>query len=99
VRRKVALKLIKQGMDTREVVARFESERQALALLNHPNIAQVFEAGTTEEGRPYFAMEYVPGVPITEYATEQRLQLPERLELFLRVCDAVFNECELQATQ
>jgi serine/threonine protein kinase/tetratricopeptide (TPR) repeat protein len=89
VRRKVALKLIKPGMDTKEVVARFESERQALALLNHPNIAQVFEAGATEEGRPYFAMEYVPGVPITEYATEQRLQLAQRLELFLRVCDAV----------
>jgi len=89
VHRKVALKLIKLGMDTRDVVARFESERQALALLNHPNIAQVFDAGSTEEGRPYFAMEHVPGVPITQYATEQRLSISQRLELFLRVCDAV----------
>jgi len=66
VRRKVALKLIKWGMDTREVMARFESERQALALMNHPNIASVYEAGATEQGRPYFAMEFVQGIPITE---------------------------------
>src|ERR1022692_2805663 len=67
VRRRVAIKLIKAGMDTREVVARFESERQALALMDHPAIAKVFDAGSTPQGRPYFAMEYVPGMPITDY--------------------------------
>lgn len=78
VRRKVALKLIKWGMDTRSVVARFESERQALALMNHPNIASVHDAGATDEGRPYFAMECVRGVPITEYCadTDRRMSCP-----------------------
>ncbi len=89
VRRRVALKLIKPGMDTREVVARFESERQALALMNHPAIARVFDAGATAQGRPYFAMEYVSGVPITEYCDKHRLGMRERLELFVRVCEGV----------
>src|SRR6516225_5412361 len=70
VRRIVALKVIKLGMDTKEVVARFEAERQALAMLSHPNVAKVFEAGMTENGRPYFAMEYVPGIPLTQYCQE-----------------------------
>ncbi|MEZ6015428.1 MAG: SUMF1/EgtB/PvdO family nonheme iron enzyme [Planctomycetota bacterium] len=86
VRRRVALKLIKLGMDTREVIGRFHAERQALACMNHPNIAKVLEAGTTPEGRPYFAMEYVPGVPITEYCLRNRSSLAERIELFRRVC-------------
>jgi non-specific serine/threonine protein kinase/serine/threonine-protein kinase len=89
IQRTVALKLIKAGMDTKAVVARFESERQALALMDHPNIAQVYEAGSTPEGRPYFVMEYVPGLPITEYCDKHRLAMKERLELFMRVCDAV----------
>ena len=89
VRRRVALKLIKPGMDTREVVARFASERQALALMNHPAIARVFDAGATAEGRPYFAMEYVSGVPITDYCDKHRLNTRERLELFIRVCEGV----------
>ena len=89
IRRRVALKLIKLGMDTREVVARFESERQALAMMNHPNIARVYDAGATEDGRPYFAMEAVEGVPITEYCDRQKLSIPERLRLFVQVCRAV----------
>ena len=89
IHRIVALKLIKAGMDTKAVVARFESERQALALMDHPNIARVFEAGSTTEGRPYFVMEYVPGLPITEYCDKQRMTLKERLELFAQVCDGV----------
>jgi len=89
VRRRVALKLIREGMSSREVVARFESERQALALMDHPNIAKVLDAGVTEDGRPFFAMEYVPGVPITEHCDRDRLGLRERLELFLPVCAAV----------
>jgi len=89
LRRRVALKLIKLGMDTREVIARFEAERQALAMMNHPNIARVYDAGVTEQGRPYFVMEYVPGVPITQYCDTHRLRLDERLELFILVCDAV----------
>jgi len=89
VRRRVALKLIKWGMDTKEVVARFESERQALALMNHPSIASVFDAGATMEGRPYFVMEYVPGEPITDYCNKHRLTVRERLGLFLEVCDGV----------
>jgi serine/threonine protein kinase/tetratricopeptide (TPR) repeat protein len=89
VRRRVALKVIKWGMDTKEVLARFESERQALALMNHPNIARVFEAGATDSGRPYFAMEYVKGVPITEYCDTHRLDTKERLELFCQVCEGV----------
>lgn len=89
IHRRVALKLIKLGMDTKTVVARFESERQALALMDHPNIAQVYEAGSTAEGRPYFVMEYVPGLPITEYCDKHRLTMKERLELFKQVCDGV----------
>src|ERR1700678_3525391 len=89
VRRRVALKLIKVGMDTREVVARFESERQALALMDHPAIAKVFDAGPTSQGAPYFVMEYVAGVPITAYCDNHRLNTRERLELFMRVCEGV----------
>src|ERR1039458_4924814 len=89
VHRRVAIKLIKAGMDTREVVARFESERQALALMDHPAIAKVFEAGSTPQGRPYFAMEYVPGVPITDYCDQHKLTMRQRLELFVAVCDGV----------
>jgi eukaryotic-like serine/threonine-protein kinase len=77
--RTVALKLIKAGMDTRAVVARFDSERQALALMEHPNIAKVFDAGATPAGRPYFVMEYVSGLPITEYCDRHRLKVRERL--------------------
>jgi non-specific serine/threonine protein kinase/serine/threonine-protein kinase len=89
VRRRVAIKLIKAGMDTREVVARFESERQALALMDHPAIAKVFDAGSTPKGRPYFVMEYVTGMPITEYCDRHKLTTRQRLELFMRVCDGV----------
>ena len=89
VRRKVALKVIKPGMDTRQVIARFEAERQALALMDHPNIAQVLDAGTTDTGRPYFVMELVHGVPITEYCDDNRLTPRQRLELFVPVCQAV----------
>jgi len=89
VRRKVALKLVKWGMDTREVIARFESERQALALMNHSHIASVFDAGATEQGRLFFVMEYVSGVPITEYCDKHRLTIGERLELFIRVCEGI----------
>ena len=89
VRRKVALKVIKPGMDTREVIARFESERQALALMDHPNIAKVLEAGTADSGRPYFVMELVRGIPITEYCDQARLTPRKRLELFILVCQAV----------
>jgi len=87
--RRVALKIIKLGMDTRQVIARFEAERQALAIMDHPNIAKVLDAGTTDSGRPYFAMELVQGLPITEYCDQQRLAPRERLELFLPVCQAV----------
>ena len=86
IKRKVALKVIKPGMDSKRVVRRFETERQALALLDHPNIAQVYEAGTTESGRPYFVMEYVNGSPITEYCDRHRLSIEERLILFREVC-------------
>ena len=89
VRRRVAVKLIKAGMDTREVVARFESERQALALMDHPNIAKVFDAGTTPQGRPYFVMEYVTGVSITEYCDKHNLTVLQRLRLFVCVCEGV----------
>jgi len=89
IQRTVALKLIKAGMDTKTVVARFESERQALALMDHPNIAQVYDAGSSAEGRPYFVMEYVPGLPITEYCDKHRLTMKARLELFMQVCDGV----------
>ena len=89
VRRRVALKIIKPGMDTRQVIARFEAERQALAMMDHPDIAKVLEAGATESGRPYFVMELVQGVPITEYCDQCNLTTRERLELFLSVCLAV----------
>ncbi len=89
VRRRVALKLIKLGMDTKEVIARFESERQALAMMNHPHVARVYDAGATDSGRPYFAMEYVAGVPITEYCDTHRLGIQQRLHLFTQVCEAV----------
>ncbi len=89
VRRRVALKLIKVGMDTREVVARFDSERQALALMDHPAIAKVFDAGSTPEGRPYFVMEYVAGIPITSYCDKHKLTTRQRMELFIQVCDGV----------
>ncbi|HJZ94163.1 MAG TPA: protein kinase, partial [Gemmataceae bacterium] len=89
VRRKVALKVLKPGMDTRQVVARFEAERQALALLDHPNIARVFDGGSTPAGRPYFVMELVRGVPITEFCDQNQLTPRQRLELFIPVCQAV----------
>src|SRR5262249_37187210 len=89
VRRRVALKIIKPGMDTKSVIARFEAERQALALMNHPNIAAVFDAGATEAGRPYFVMELVRGVKITEYCNQHSLTTEERLDLFVQVCQAV----------
>ncbi len=89
LQRRVAIKVIKPGMDTREVVARFEAERQALALMEHPNIASVFDAGTTANGRPYFVMEYVPGVPITTYCDQQCLSTAARLGLFTTVCGAL----------
>ena len=89
VARRVALKIIKLGMDSPQVVARFEQERQALALMEHPNIARVLDAGTTESGRPYFVMDLVDGVPVTDYCDEHRLRIKERLDLFLQVCMAV----------
>src|SRR6266568_369460 len=89
VRRRVALKIIKLGMDTRQVIARFEAERQALALMDHPNIAKVFDAGATETGRPYFVMELVRGIKITDYCDQHNLPTAERLKLFVQVCQAV----------
>jgi serine/threonine protein kinase len=89
VRRRVALKVVKLGMDTHQVIARFELERQALALMDHPNIARVLDAGATTKGRPYFVMEFVEGVPITEYCDAHRLSTRERLALFIPVCQAV----------
>ncbi len=89
IRRRVALKIIKLGMDTRNVIARFEAERQALALMDHPNIARVLDAGATETGRPYFVMELVYGVKITDYCDQNRVSMQERLGLFTRVCNAV----------
>jgi serine/threonine protein kinase len=89
IRRRVALKIIKAGMDTKEVIARFEAERQALALMEHPNIARVFDAGATDAGRPFFVMELVRGVAITRYCDENRLSVEARLRLFIMVCHAV----------
>jgi len=89
VRRRVAVKVIRQGMESRSVVARFESERQALALMDDPGIARVFDAGKTDQGQPYFVMEYVPGEPITEYCDKHRLDIRHRLELCAKVCRAV----------
>ncbi len=89
VRRRVALKLVKPGMDSRQVLSRFEAERQALAMMDHPNIAKVLDGGVTEQGRPFFVMEYVKGVPITEYCDQAKLNLEARLALFVQVCQAV----------
>ena len=89
VRRRVALKIIKLGMDTKEVVARFEAERQALAMMDHPHIASVFDGGATDTGRPYFVMELVKGVPITAYCDANQLSTRELLDLFMQVCQAV----------
>ncbi|MEO1246534.1 MAG: serine/threonine-protein kinase [Pseudomonadota bacterium] len=89
LKRRVALKLIRLGMDTQQVVARFEAERQALAMMNHPNVARVIDAGSTEAGRPYFIMEFIDGVPITDYCDAKRLDTAQRLELFLAVCAGV----------
>jgi eukaryotic-like serine/threonine-protein kinase len=89
VRRRVALKVIKLGMDTKQVVARFEAERQALAMMDHPNIARVLDAGTTETGRPYFVMELVRGIKITDYCDQNNLPTRERLDLFIKVCQAI----------
>jgi serine/threonine protein kinase/tetratricopeptide (TPR) repeat protein len=89
VSRRVALKIIKLGMETREVIARFEAERQALAMMDHPNIAKVFDAGATEKGRPFFVMELVRGIPITRFCDERQLGTRERLELFADVCAAI----------
>ncbi len=89
VRRKVALKLVKPGMDSKQVLARFDAERQALALMDHPNIAKVFDGGVTEQGRPFFAMEYVKGMPLTEYCDHMRLGVEGRLRLFVPICQAV----------
>src|ERR1051325_10421901 len=89
VQRRVALKIIKPGMGSRQIIARFEAERQALAMMEHPNIARVFDAGTTDTGRPYFVMELVRGIPITEYCDQHQLTPRERLEIFIPVCQAV----------
>jgi len=89
IHRRVALKLIKAGMDTRQVIARFESERQALAMMDHQAIAKVFDAGETGDGRPYFVMEYVQGIPITTHCDKNRLTTQERLELFKHICEGV----------
>ena len=89
VRRRVALKIIKLGMDTKQVIARFEVERQALAMMDHPNIAKVFDAGATETGRPYFVMELVKGIPITEYCDKNNLSTKDRLDLFMPICHAI----------
>jgi serine/threonine protein kinase/Flp pilus assembly protein TadD len=89
VRRRVALKIIKPGMDSRQVIARFEAERQALALMDHPNVARVYDAGATESGRLYFAMELVAGIPITRYCDQHALAIEQRLELFIQVCQGV----------
>lgn len=91
IHRRVALKLVKPGMDSKRVIARFEAERQALALLDHPNIAHVLDAGTTENGRPYFVMEYVRGVSIVDYCDRHTLTVEERLQLFLQVCQAIHH--------
>jgi serine/threonine-protein kinase len=89
VRRRVAVKIIKLGMDTKAVVARFDAERQALAMMDHPNIAKVFDAGSTETGRPYFVMEFVRGIPITQYCDQHKLSTDNRLRLFIQVCQAI----------
>jgi hypothetical protein len=89
VRRQVALKLIKAGMYDEAVVQRFQSERQSLAIMDHPAIAKVFDAGTAPQGQPYFVMEYVPGLPITEYCDQKKLKIGDRLELFIQACEGI----------
>src|SRR5688572_20588906 len=89
IRRMVALKIIKSGMDSKEILARFEAERQALAMMDHPNIAKVLDAGSTDTGRPYFVMELVKGVPINQYCDKNHLPTKERLQLFMAVCQAI----------
>ena len=89
IQRRVALKVIKAGMDTKQVIARFEAERQALALMDHPNIAKVLDAGETDNGRPYFVMELVRGIPVNEYCDARHLSTEERLLLFVEICSAV----------
>ncbi|HEY5080259.1 MAG TPA: serine/threonine-protein kinase, partial [Opitutaceae bacterium] len=89
VRRRVALKIIKLGMETKSVIARFEAERQALAMMDHPNIARVFDAGATDNGSPYFVMELVRGVRITKYCDKNRLNIRQRLDLFIQICHAI----------
>ncbi|MBE0545609.1 MAG: protein kinase [Verrucomicrobia bacterium] len=89
IKRRVALKIIKPGMDSKQVIGRFEAERQALALMDHPNIAKVFDAGATEAGRPYFVMELVKGIPITTYCDDHNLSTTDRVMLFIKVCSAV----------
>ncbi|MEZ6076965.1 MAG: protein kinase [Pirellulaceae bacterium] len=98
VERRVALKIIKPGMDTKTVVARFEAERQALAMMDHPNIAKVLDVGTTNSGRPYFVMELVRGVPITQYCDDHHLTPRERLGLFLPVCQAVQHRIKRESS-
>jgi len=94
IRRRVALKVVKLGMDTSQVLARFANERQALAIMDHPNIARILDAGATRKGRPYFVMEYIEGVPITQYCDRNRLTIAQRLALFLPVCRAVHHAHE-----
>src|SRR5262249_54830761 len=89
VRRRVALKILKPGLDTKQVIARFEAERQALALMDHPNISRVLDAGATDTGRPYFVMELVRGVKITQFCDENKLSTAERLRVFVLVCQAI----------
>src|SRR5208282_5507463 len=89
IRRRVALKVVKLGMDTKQVIARFEAERQALALMDHPNIAKVFDAGATDTGRPYFVMELVRGIKVTDYCDKNNLSTEDRLKLFIQVCQAI----------
>jgi eukaryotic-like serine/threonine-protein kinase len=91
IRRKVALKVVKLGMDTAQVLARFANERQALAAMDHPNIARIFDAGATARGRPYFVMEYIEGLPITQYCDRNRLTISHRLDVFAGVCRAVHH--------
>ena len=91
LKQRVALKIIKHGMDSKKFIARFEAERQALAMMDHPNIARVLDAGSTETGRPFFVMELIKGIPISEFCDENRLTTRDRLELFLQVCQAVHH--------
>ena len=89
VKRRVAIKLIRAGMDSKLVLARFDAERQALAMMDHPNIARVYDGGMTERGRPFFVMEYLRGTPLTDYCDQARLSIRDRMDLFLQVCRAV----------